>query len=436
MTPLTRRTFLAAAPAAAPAAAAVTGDKPALKGGKKTRTQPFAAWPRFDQKEENALIEVLKSGKWYRGNGTFVKKFEESYSSLTGAKHCLATTNGTSALIISLDALGVGPGDEVLIPPYTFIATVNSVIRHHALPVFVDSDAATFQMDHRKVEAAINGNTRAIMPVHVAGGIGNLDAFVSIAAKHKIPLIEDACQAHLSEWKGRKVGTYGDAGCFSFQASKNLTSGEGGAILFKDEDARERAYAFHNNGSGLKFIGANFGYSSSGANMRMPEFQAAILLQQMTRLEGQVRTRTENANYLTSLLKQIPGITPATSGDGCTNNARHLFMLRYDAKAFGGLKREVFLKAMAAEGIPCSGGYSPLNSQQFIKTVLASRGYQRLFSAKRLNEWAEQNQCPVNDKICSEAVWFTQNMLLGPRTDMEQIADAVRKIQKFAGELA
>lgn len=193
MTPLTRRTFLAAAPAAAPAAAAVTGDKPALKGGKKTRTQPFAAWPRFDQKEENALIEVLKSGKWYRGNGTFVKKFEESYSSLTGAKHCLATTNGTSALIISLDALGVGPGDEVLIPPYTFIATVNSVIRHHALPVFVDSDAATFQMDHRKVEAAINGNTRAIMPVHVAGGIGNLDAFVSIAAKHKIPLIEDAC---------------------------------------------------------------------------------------------------------------------------------------------------------------------------------------------------------------------------------------------------
>ncbi len=433
----TRRSFIAAAPAATAAmgAAAVTGDKPALLGGKKTRTEPFPSWPVFDRKEENALIEVLRSGKWYRGTGQQVKKFEAAYAQLTGAKQCLATANGTAALFISLNVLGVEPGDEVLIPPYTFIATVNVVLRQHALPVFVDTDPETFQMDHRKVESLINGNTRAIMPVHLGGNSSNLDALLAIAQKRKIPLIEDACQAHLGEWKGRKVGTWGDAGCFSFQASKNLNSGEGGAILFNNEDTRERAYAFHNNGSGLKFIGANFGYASSGANLRMTEFQAALLLQQMTRLDLQAKTRSENAKYLTSMLKEIPGIAPARSYDGCTNNAFHLYMLRYNPQAFGGLTREKFLKAMAAEGIPCSGGYSPLNSQEFLKNAVNSRGFKRLFSEKRLKQWAEQNHCPANDKLCTEAVWFTQNMLIGPRRDMDQIAEAVRKVQRSAGEL-
>jgi perosamine synthetase len=431
---LTRRGFIAAAPVAMGAAAA-TIDKPALLGGKKTRTDPFPSWPKFDQKEENALIEVLRSGKWYRGSGQHVKKFEAAYAELTGAKQCLATANGTAALFISLNVMGVEPGDEVLIPPYTFIATLNVVLLQHALPVFVDSDPETFQMDHRKVESLINGNTRAIMPVHLGGNAANLDELLAISRKHKIPLIEDAAQAHLGEWKGRKVGTWGDTGCFSFQASKNLNSGEGGAILFNNEDTRERAYAFHNNGSGLKFIGLNFTYAGSGSNLRMTEFQAALLLAQMTRLEQQSKTRAENAKYLTSMLKEISGISPARSYDGCTNNAFHLYMLRYNPQAFAGLPRAKFLKAMAAEGIPSSGGYSPLNSQEFVKNAVNSRGYKRLFSEKRLKQWAEQNHCPANDKMCSEAVWFTQNMLLGSRGDMEQIASAIKKIQKFAGEL-
>jgi perosamine synthetase len=248
--------------------------------------------------------------------------------------------------------------------------------------------------------------------------------------------VQDACQAHLAEWKGRKVGTYGTTGCFSFQASKNLNSGEGGAILFNDEDLRERAYAYHNNGSGLRAIGTNFQYASAGANLRLTEFQAAILLSQMTRLEAQSKRRSENAKYLTSLLTEIRGIAPAKQYAGTTNNAYHLYMLRYDAQAFAGLPREKFLKALAAEGIPASGGYSPLNTQPFLKATLESRGYKRLFSAARLKQWQEQNHCPQNDKLCSEAVWFTQNMLLGSRTDMDQIAEAIRKIQAHAGEIA
>jgi len=329
----------------------------------------------------------------------------------------------------------VEPGDEVLVPPYTFVATINVVLRQHALPVFIDSDIESSQIDARKVEAAINERTRAIIPVHLGGNAADLDALLPIARKHKIALIEDACQAHLGEWRGRKLGAWGDTGCFSFQASKNLNSGEGGAILCDDEDLRERCYAFHNNGSGLKASGTAFSYKTTGFNLRMTEFQGALLLAQMTRLEEQTRTRDENARYLTSMLKEIPGVLPARMYQGCTRNAYHLYMFRCRKEQFAGLPRARFLKALAAEGIPASGGYSPLNKQPFIKEVLQSRGYQRLFSKERLKQWEEQNQCPANDQLCEQAVWFTQNMLLGPRRDMEQIAEAIRKIQASAAEL-
>jgi dTDP-4-amino-4,6-dideoxygalactose transaminase len=434
-----RRNFLVGAPLAAAALAADTtagaGGKPAILGGPKTCTGDFPGWPVYDQTEERALLDTLHSGKWYRGSGQMVSKFEQAYAQLTGARFCLATANGTSALFTSLNALGVEPGDEVVVPPYTFVATINVVLRQHALPVFVDTDLETFQMDARKVEAAISPQTRAIMPVHLGGSACDLDALLPIAAQHGIPLIEDACQAHLAEWKGRKVGTYGQVGCFSFQASKNLNSGEGGAILSNDEDLRERCYAFHNNGSGLKYIGTSFTYNSSGANLRMTEFQGALLLAQMTRIEAQARTRTENALYLTSLLKDIPGIAPARMYDGCTRNAYHLYMFRYDKTRFANLPRSVFLKALEAEGIPAASGYTPLNTQPFLKNVLASRGYQRLFPQKVLAEWRERTRCPVNDRLCEEAVWFTQTMLLAPRSAMDQIAEAVRKIQTHAAEL-
>jgi len=437
---ISRRNLLAGAPLAVTALAmnapAETGGKPAILGGPKSFTGAFPGWPVYDQTEERALLDILRSGKWYRGSGQAVGRFEQAYAQLTGAKYCLATANGTSALFTSLNALGVEPGDEVVVPPYTFVATINVVLRQHALPVFVDTDRETFQMDARKAEGAISPQTKAIIPVHLGGNACDLDTLLPIAAKHGIPLIEDACQAHLAEWKGHKVGTYGQAGCFSFQASKNLNSGEGGAILCNDEELRERCYAFHNNGSGLKYIGTSFTYNSSGTNLRMTEFQGALLMAQMARIEAQAKTRTENALHLTSLLKEIPGIAPARLYDGCTRNAYHLYMFRYDKTRFADLPRAVFLKALAAEGIPAAGGYTPLNTQPFLKNVLASRGYQRLFPPKVLAEWQERTRCPVNDRLCEEAVWFSQTMLLAPRSAMDQIADAVRKIQAHAGELA
>ena len=434
-----RRNFISGsllAPAAAAQSTTPSATRPALLGGTPVRTAKFPSWPVQDGLESQALNEVLHSGQWGRGTGKTVSRFEAAYAKTTGAKACLATANGTSSLLIALGALGIGPGDEVIVPPYTFVATINVILQNFALPVFVDTDRDTFQIDARKIEAAITPQTAAIMPVHLGGNAADLDTILAIAKKHQRPVIEDAAQAHLAEWRGRKVGSFGRVGCFSFQASKNLNSGEGGAIISNDEALIDQCYAFHNNSRRRNTAGADFSYLSRGLNLRLTEFQAALLLAQMSRLDQQSKTRESNAAALTKMLEQIPGIAPAKSYAHCTRNAFHLYMFRYDPAHFAGLSRDRFLAALKAEGIPCSGGYSPLNREPLLRNTLMSKGYQRIYGEKRLQAWFNQNQCPVNDHLCTEAVWFTQTMLLGDRGGMEQIAEAIAKIQRHASQLA
>jgi perosamine synthetase len=433
----TRAARVAAVPRGVPAPAVFTAaaEKPALLGGPPVRSTRFPSWPVVDEREEKALSNVLHSGKWFRLDGQTVDRFEEAYARLTGARHCIATANGTSALYASLAGLDVAPGDEVILPPYTFIATLNVVFLQYALPIFVDSDPETFQMDARKLEAAITGRTSVIMPVHLGGNACDLDAILEIAGRKKVPVLEDACQAHLGEWRGRKLGTLGAAGCFSFQASKNLNSGEGGAILTSDDALYDRCWAFHDNCRGRRGRPAP-PLGGRGANLRLTEFQAGLLLAQMTRLEEQSKTREENARHLTQRLREIPGILPERMYEGCTRNAYHLYMFRYQAESFAGLPRERFLKALSAEGVPCSPGYAPMNREKYVSATLASRAYQRIYPKEVLAGWAERNHCPANDRLCEEAVWFTQTMLLGPRQDMDDIANAVRKIHAAAADLA
>jgi dTDP-4-amino-4,6-dideoxygalactose transaminase len=378
-------------------------------------------------------MEVLHSKEWCRaGNGHFATQFEEAWAGALRAKYCVVTSCGTTALYTALNAVGVGPGDEVILPPYTFVATMNVILMQYALPVFVDSDRETSQIDAHKIEAKITPRTRAIMPVHLGGNPVDMDVVLEVAKKHKLPVVEDACQAHTGEWRHKRVSTVGDLGCFSFQASKNLNSGEGGAILTNDPGLHEFCKSFTDQGRGS---GAGFAYARQGSNLRMTEFQAALLLQQLTRVEEQSKLREQNALYLTSMLKEIPGISPARMYDGTTRNGYHLYMLRYDKSHFADLPRARFLQALSKEGIPCSGGYSPLNKEHFLKELLKSHVYQKMYSAKELAEWEARNDCPENDKLCEEAVWFFQTMLLGSRSDMDDIAAAVRKIQKHAGEL-
>ena len=429
---LTRRDFLGSAVGAAAGLAtsgkayAKAAPKPAagaglaILGGSPVRTKPFPSWPVIEQNDEKGWMQVLMTGKWNRLDGHFAHEFE--------------TSSGTTALLTAANALGIGPGDEVIVPPYTFVATVNIVLMQHALPVFVDSDPETFQIDARKVEAAITKRTRCIIPVHLGGSAVDMDTILDVAKRHNLQVIEDACQAHLAEWRHKKVSTLGNLGCFSFQASKNLNSGEGGAVLTNDRDLYEFCLSFHNQGRGKYNSGLS--YVRNGANFRMTEFQGALLLQQLIRLEAQSRVRTENAEYLTKQLKEIPGISPARMYDGCTRNAYHLYMFNYDSAHFAGLPRSQFLKALEAEGVPASGGYTPLNKEPFLKEALGSRAFKAIYTQKELAEYEDRNHCPENDKLCEQAVWFTQTMFLGPRSDMDQIAEAIRKIQKQAATLA
>lgn len=440
MTRVNRRTFLTAAgvtaavrgtTAGGPTVFARTADEPALLGGVPVRTAAFPSWPVSDATEEQALLTVLRSGRWNRNDA--VESFEKSYASLTGAGHCLAVANGTSALLTALAALDVGPGDEVIVPPYTFVATINVVLLRHALPVFVDSDPETFQIDASRIGAAITEKTRLLMPVHLGGNAADLDAILPLARARGIPVVEDACQSHLAEWRGRKVGSLGTAGAFSFQASKNLNSGEGGALVTNDGALAARAYAFHNNSSARRGSGAV--PSGVGANLRLTDFQAALLTSQMTRLEAQSARRDENAAYLTTKLSEIAGITPAKMYPGCTRNAYHLYMFRYDPAAFAGLPRDAFLRALRAEGVPASGGYSPLNRDPAVTGALQSKAYARIYGREAIDVLLERNTCPQNDQLCREAVWLSQTVLLGGRRDMDDIVAAVRKVQASSARL-
>jgi dTDP-4-amino-4,6-dideoxygalactose transaminase len=251
-------------------------------------------------------------------------------------------------------------------------------------------------------------------------------------------VIEDACQAHLGEWRGRKVGTWGLAGCFSFQASKNLNSGEGGAVLTNNSEFADICSNFHNQGRARRKSDATFPYSGTrGSNLRLSEFQGNLLVAQMTRVIEQTNRRTENANYLTKLLDEIPGIKPAKLYEGVTRGAYHLYMFRYVKEQFAGLDRGKFMEALGKEGVPCSGGYGVMNKDEYVSGLAKNRHFLKIYGEKRMKEWLEQNQnCPQNEKLCNQAVWFTQNMLLGARTDMERIAEAIRKIQTHASALA
>ncbi len=403
---------------------------PAILGGDPVRSNGWPEWPVWNPgTDEQRVLEVLRSGVWTRGN--VVKEFEDKWAKTIGTKRCLATTNGTHALITAINQLDIGAGDEVIVPPYTFIATIDAVLMNGAMPVFVDTDRATFQIDADKIEEKITSRTCAILPVHILGLPANMEKIMDIARRHNLLVIEDACQAWLAEINNRKVGAFGNAGCFSFQNSKHLPIGEGGAVVSDDEELMDRCVSFHNFGRPHGHVGADAsGYVILGSKCRMTEYQGAIGLAQLKRLEEQTKTREKNAGYLRSRIRKIPGINPYELYDNVTRAVYHLFPFRYDKREFKGLPRDRFLEALRAEGIPCSPGYSPINKMPYLKDAFQSKNFKKVYPPEMLDyeKYVERNQCPENDLLCNEeAVWLYQNMLLGSRKDMDDIYRAIEK---------
>jgi perosamine synthetase len=412
---------------------------PAVLGGSPVRTKDWPGWPIWNKEtDEKLVVDDLRSGIWSRAS--LVTQFEKEWAAYIGTRRSLTVVNGTNALIASLLQMGIGGGDEVIVPPYTFIATVAAVLATGAMPVFVDTDVSTWQIDAAKIEAKITSRTRAIIPVHILGLPADMVRIMDIAKKHDLVVIEDACQAHGAEIDHRRVGSFGHAGCFSFQNSKNLAIGEGGAITSDDEAFMDRCYSYHNYGNpyGSVVGQVNAGTLIAGNKLRLTEYQAAIGLGQLKRLAGETDKRNENAAYLRSKISKIPGVIPYKLYDNVTKAAFHLFPFRYDKEGFKGLPRSEFLKALNAEGIPCSEGYAPLNKMPYLQNAFGSKNYLRMYTAADLDikAYNERNNCPLNDKLCNEeAVWFYQSMLLADKPDMDDIFNAIEKIHANAGKL-
>ena len=410
-------------------------DKPALLGGTPVHTGGWPQWPEWRQTWEPSILQVLRSGQWYRGSGEQVQRFETAYAGLLGAKRCLATASGTTALVVGMHVLDVDAGDEVIVSPFTFIASYNAILFHKALPVFADTDPATLTIDPASIESRVTDRTRAIMPVHIYGMPCDMEPIAAVAKKRGLPVIEDACQAWLAEYKGKQCGTIGDLGCFSFQNSKHLPSGEGGAITSNRDDLIDRAGSFHDCG---RSYGSSKGTGSftRGGNFRMQHFQAAILLQQFEKLRADTARRRQNAARLAASLREIPGVTPARLPED-SQAVWHLFPFRYDATKFEGLPREKFIRAMRAEGIPCMTGYHEQYFDGLLDEAIASRGFKRLFSAQRLKAYHDSlRELKGNREVCATTVAVTQNLLLADPAHVDRIGAAIRKIQAHGAELA
>ena len=399
--------------------------KLAIHGGRPVRTRPFPAWPVFGKEEGEALLRTLHSGKWGRLDGEEVTQFERRFADYHQAKHAVAVVNGTVSLRVALMAAGIQAGDEVIVPPYTFLATATAVAEANATPVFADIELESFNFDLRCVEAAITPRTKAIIPVHVGGLPVDMDGMMELAARHDLTVIEDAAHAHGASYRGRRVGAIGHMGSFSFQSTKNLTSGEGGIIVTNDDDLAQRCRSIHN--CGRQPGGAWYEHHLMSANYRLGEFQGAILNAQFDRFDEQAETREHNGRYLAEQLAQIPGVLLQARGAACTRHGYHLFLFRLDSERLG-VEREAFIEALIAEGVPACAGYVMPLYRQPLFTNLEFGPYTGYRSARPELDY-RRTCCPNCETICArQGGWMEQRLLLGSRQDMDDIATAFRKV--------
>lgn len=379
----------------------------AIHGGTPVRTRPWPSWPPPIDPAQRALVtEVLESGLWgATQGGSVVADLAAAFARRSGVPYGVAACNGTLGLFAALRGLGVGRGDEVIVPAYTFVASATAVLLAGAVPVVADVDPADLHLSPRAVEAAVTGRTAAIMPVHLAGSPAAMDPLNEVAARHGLAVVEDAAQAHGATYRDRPVGGLGDAGVYSFQASKAMTAGEGGLVVCRDQAVHDRVWSICN--VGREPGGRWYGHPAAGWNLRLTEIQAALLLPWLDRLDEEVERRNAFCAAFERELAAVPRVSVVPQPEGTTRDSRHLLMLRLD----GDVDREFLLAAMAAEGVPLDAGYPPLGSM----AALTAEG-------------ARAEPCPAAEEAARTVVWVRQPMLMEAPEAASDIAEALAKV--------
>lgn len=401
----------------------------ALRGGTPVRTAPLPTWPIHDQRERAALERVLEGRNWggYPFPNDEARVFGQNFATYHDSRYGIAVTNGTVSLELALKAAGIGPGDEVIVPAYTWEGTAAAVLFAGGLPVFVDVDPDTYCLDATLVEAAITPNTRAIVPVHLAFRFADMDLLMEIAERHNLFVLEDCAHAHGGRWKGKGAGSIGHAGSFSFQTSKLMTAGEGGIVTTDDINLADQVIRLSNCGRPARRESrAN---PALGHNYRMTEFQAGVLSAQLERLGEQTALRESNATYMEERLGAIPGLSLLKRDPRITTQACYHYVFRFHPEEFAGVHRNAFVAALNAEGIPSDG--------RFYEAVYRSSLFN--FPARDYPDFTaslKDVHCPVAERAgYEESVWLPHQLFLGTRADVDDALIAIEKIRKQADEL-
>ena len=389
----------------------------AIHGGDPARARPWPGWPQWDENERAGLLAVLERGEW-GGYDAAVDEFERAFAARHAARFCVTTVNGTTTLETALRALCIGPGDEVIVPPYTFVATaaaVRTVGATPALPMWNWRRGISPCLPWRRQSA----HARKRLFRSTSAACRSISTgLLPLAERNGLAVIEDAAHAHGSSWNGQPVGALGAAGSFSFQASKNLTAGEGGALLTNDADLAEQLWSIAN--CGRRRDGEGYEHPNLGTNLRLSGWQAAVLSAGLSRLDDQLQRRMINARRLRGFLAEIDGLTPQRWDPRADAHAHHLFLMRYDAERFGGLSRQKFITALRAENIPASSLYAyPLYRQPPL-----------------FEPFSRVTPCPNSEMLCEQTISLSQNLLLAEPDEMDDIANAILKVRENIDALA
>ena len=404
----------------------------AVNGGTPVRSTAYPAWPEWDDRELDAVTGVIRSGTWggFPEPGTNASRFEEAFAAYQGARHGILMANGTVTMEVALKALGIGWGDEVIVPALTFAATAYAPMAAGALPVIVDVEPRTWTIDPDLVESAITDRTRAIIPVHLGHQMADMDRLAEIAERHGLAIVEDCAHAPGQQWRGRGAGCIGDFGSFSHQSSKILTSGEGGTLLTGDDELARRAHSLIDCGRAKDPDEKEFTF---GANYRLGELHAAVLVVAMERFPQQQRQRAEAGKELERLAAGIAGVRIMPADERITRWSFYNYILAIDPDAFAGRTNENVCRALEAEGIPAEVQYPPMNRYELFQPSL-SRLPVAIEFADRLDPQAMS--FPVAEAAgLRESVYLMENVFRDGSRGVQDVAEALAKVQRHASEL-